>query len=374
MCYRGETAREKKGGRPTRKFYAIVLAGGKGERFWPLSRISKPKQLLPLVGRGTLLEQTVSRIAPLVPPDRVFVITSEHLRRHVAKRLRKFKGISVVGEPAGRNTAPAIGLGSALISAREPGAITLVLPSDHVVRTKRQFLADVRRAVRAATAGKLVVFGIKPDRPETGYGYIEAGSRLPALGRGLFSVRRFVEKPDVRTARRFYRSRSYYWNSGMFAWSVRTLTEGLREHLPTLARQLEALEIGSGGRVSKAALKKFYSRAKAVSIDYGLLEKSDNIAMVRADFSWDDLGSWVSLERILESDRDGNVCSGNVIALDSRGCVLFSGQGVVATVGVEDLVVVRTESATLVCNKEHAQRIRRVSEILSSSVKLKKYL
>jgi mannose-1-phosphate guanylyltransferase len=351
-----------------------VLAGGKGERFWPLSRVSRPKQLIPLVGRGTLLEQTVSRIVPLIPPERIFVITSQYLEREVARRLGKFKGISVVGEPVGRNTAPAIGFASALISARDAEAVTLVLPSDHIVSTKRQFLSDVRGAARAARSGKLVVFGITPDRPETGYGYIEAGRQLPSVGKGLFSVRRFVEKPDLRTAKRFCRSRSYYWNSGIFVWSVRTFTEGLKKHIPSLARQLEALRPGSSARALRAELKKFYSRARAVSIDYGLLEKSDNIAMVRAGFSWDDLGSWVSLERVLDGDADGNVRSGDVIAVDCRDCVLYSEDGVVATVGVENLVVVRTDSATLVCTKEHAQRIRKVSEILSSSSRLKKYL
>ncbi len=359
---------------PTKKLYAVVLAGGKGERFWPLSRVSKPKQLLPLVGRVTLLEQTVSRIASLIPPERVFVITSQSLQREVSRRLRKFKGISVVGEPVGRNTAPAIGFASALISARDADAVTLVLPSDHVVSTKKEFLSDVRRAAGAARSGRLVVFGIAPDRPETGYGYIEAGRRLTSLGKGLFSVRRFVEKPDLRTAERLCRSRSHYWNSGIFVWSTETLMKGLKEHLPSLARQLAALRLDGSGRGLAVRLKKFYSQTRAVSIDYGLLEKSDNIAMVRAGFTWDDLGSWVSLERVLESDADGNVRSGDVIALDSRDCVLYSSDGVVATVGVENLVVVRTESATLVCTKEQAQRIRRVSEALSSSSKLKRYL
>jgi mannose-1-phosphate guanylyltransferase len=361
-------------GRPTQKLYAIVLAGGKGERFWPLSRAATPKQLIPLVGRNTLLEQTVSRITPLIAPERVLVITSKRLEGEVTRRLKKFKGVTVVGEAVGRNTAPAIGFASALVSVRDPEAVTLVLPSDHVISTKRQFLSDVRRAVKAARTGKLVVFGIAPDRPETGYGYIQAGARIASLGRGLFSVRRFIEKPDLAKAKKLCRSRSSYWNSGIFVWSVKTLMESMREHLPALASQIDSLRLSSGRRALRTDMDRFYSRAKPVSIDYGLLEKSRNIAMVRADFSWDDLGSWVSLERIIDKDKFGNVRSGNVVALDSRDCVLYSGEGVLAAVGVENLVVVRTDVATLVCSREHAQRIRKVSEVLSSSRKLKKYL
>ncbi|UCF79364.1 MAG: mannose-1-phosphate guanylyltransferase [Candidatus Eiseniibacteriota bacterium] len=351
-----------------------MLAGGKGERFWPLSRVSAPKQLIPLVGRESLLEQTVSRILPLVPPERVLVITSRSLERVVKKRLGRFKGVTVVGEPVGRNTAPAIAFASTLVSAREPGAITLVLPSDHVISTKKQFLSDVRRAAKAARTGKLVVFGVKPDRPETGYGYIEAGPRMSSLGPGLFSVRRFVEKPNARTARRLCRSRSHYWNSGMFLWSVDVLMDGLKEHLPSLARQMETLRPGATKSALSANLERFYSRARAISIDYGLLERSRNIAMLKAGFKWDDLGSWISLERLLPRDGNGNVSSGDVVSLDARDCVLFSSGGVVAALGVENLVVVRTETATLVCSKEHAQSIRRVSETLSTSARLKKYL
>ena len=350
------------------------MAGGRGERFWPLSRVSSPKQLLPIVGRKSPLEQTVSRITPFVPPERILVVTSRHLEKEVAKRLSRFRGITIVGEPVGKNTAPAIGLASSLISMVEPDAVTLVLPADHLVKGKTKFISDVRRAVRAAQSRKLVVFGIKPDRPETGYGYIKTGGRAQSLGKGIFNVRSFVEKPDHETAVKLCRSGSHYWNSGMFMWRVDTLLAGIRRHLPSLATSLETFSSGFSNRTLGQRLKRFYSDVEAVSIDYGLLEKSDSIVMVKANFSWDDLGSWLSLERIFSKDNRGNVLSGEIIPVDTRNCVLFAGSGVVATLGVENLIVVRTESATLVCAKEHAQGIKRILKLLSSSKKLKRHL
>lgn len=350
------------------------MAGGRGERFWPLSRVSSPKQLLPIVGRKSLLEQTVSRISSVVPPERTFVITSERLEKEVAKRLADFRGVTVIGEPVGRNTAPAIGLACALISIAEPNAVTLVLPSDHVVKGRREFIADVRTAVRAAQSRRLVVFGVKPDRPETGYGYIRVGGRVGSLGRGVFTVQRFVEKPDHKSAVKLSSSGFHYWNSGMFVWRTDTLLEGIRKHLPALAAALETFCTGFSKPKLRERVRRFYSDVEAVSIDYGLLEKASNIVMVKASFSWDDLGSWLSLERILSKDNQGNVLSGEAVPIDTRNCVLFAGSGVVVTLGVENLVVVRTESATLVCAKEHAQGIRKISRILSSSGKLKRHL
>jgi len=326
------------------------------------------------VGRTSLLEQTISRIIPLIPPERIFVITSRHLEREVAKKLKTRKGITVIGEPVGKNTAPAIGLASSLISMKEPDAVTLVLPSDHTIEDANKFLADVRTAVRAAQSQKLVVFGIKPDRPETGYGYIKTGARVPSLGRSVFSVRGFVEKPGHRRAVKLCRSTSHYWNSGIFVWRVDVLLAALRKHLPSLASSLGSLCSQLSGRDFHGRLKRFYSEVEAISIDYGLLERSSNIVMVKAGFAWDDLGSWISLERVMNKDKHGNVLSGDTVAIDTGNCVLFAGSGVLATLGVENLVVVRTENATLVCAKERAQEIKRISRLLSCSRRLKRHL
>ncbi len=354
--------------------FAVVLAGGKGERFWPLSRASTPKQLLPLAGTTSLLEQTVSRITGIVPPDRVLVVTSRSLERQVRASLRSFRGIGILGEPRGRNTAPALAVASFLIREKAPGAVTVVLPSDHVVGTDAEFRRDLLQAVEAAEARRLVVFGISPSRAETGYGYVHAGSRERALGKKVFRVRRFVEKPSRATATRFYRSGSYFWNSGIFVWRADTFLEGIEEHMPALSRRLRRFGADLSRRPLRSALDSFYSAVGATSIDYGLLEKAGNIVMVRAGFSWDDLGSWTSLERVLRSDRHGNVSSGSVLMLDTRDCVLFSQEGLVAALGVRNLVIVRAEGVTLVCSKEKAQEVRKISESLSSSKKLRKFL
>ncbi|MFH0779020.1 MAG: sugar phosphate nucleotidyltransferase [Candidatus Eisenbacteria bacterium] len=350
-----------------------MLAGGRGERFWPLSRASAPKQLLALTGRRTLLQETVRRILPLIPPERIYVVTSRSIESEVRKNVAGFGRVRIIGEPVGRNTAPAIAVATALVAAKDPEGITFVAPSDHMIEGRKEFLVALRRAVGAARQGKLVVFGIAPDRPETGYGYIETRGRLPR-GTSACAVRRFVEKPSPEDARKYLRSRRYFWNSGMFVWRADVLLREVQKHLPSLGEAVNGFRSGLTNRNLSVRLAGFYSRAESVSIDYGILEKTDNIVMVRGEFTWDDLGSWVSLERIAARDDSGNVCVGDVVALDVRDSVLFSQSGIVAALGVRDVVVVRTDSATLVCAKKEVQRIRRIAERLGSSRKLKRYL
>jgi len=309
-----------------------------------------------------------------VPPERTFVVTSSGIESQVRSRLRDFKGINIVGEPRSRNTAPALALASFLISQRSPDAVCVVLPSDHVVGKRAEFLRNLKQAARAARQGSLVVFGIRPTRVETGYGYIHAGAREAALGPGIRRVRRFVEKPARDVAERFFRSGEHFWNSGIFVWRVDVFLDGVRRHMPELYRNLVKFGESLPRRSLRGALREFYSKVEAGSIDYGLLEKSRNIVMVKAGFPWDDLGSWTSLERICDKDKNGNVSRGRTIALDTRDCVLFCQEGLVATLGVRDLVIVRTEGVTLVCSREMAQEVRKVSEALSASARLKKFL
>jgi mannose-1-phosphate guanylyltransferase len=358
----------------TNTVYAVVLAGGRGERFWPLSRTARPKQLIPLVGRGSLLEQTVSRVRGLIPPERILVLTSAGIRKQVGAALRPFGKVSVLGEPRGKNTAPALALASFLIRAQSPDAVTVVLPSDHVVASRADFIRDLRQGLRAARSDRLVVFGVKPTRAETGYGYIHAGRRQSRLGRNAFEVRRFVEKPVRNVAARYCKSGSYFWNSGIFVWRADTFLRGIEKHMPGLFEHLQTFKKDLERRTLQSAMRRFYSRVEAVSVDYGLLERSSNITMVKAGFLWDDLGSWTSLYRIGRPNSAKNVSHGDVLALDTRDCVLFSGDGLIATVGVHDLVVVRTQGVTLVCAKERAQDVKKISEQLSSSRKLRKFL
>ncbi len=352
----------------------MILAGGRGERFWPLSRAAHPKQLLSLAGRHSLLRQTVSRVRPVVPPERMFVITSRGIEGRVRSELSGLTGVNVVGEPFSRNTAPALALASVLILRRSPDAVCAVLPSDHVVGQKARFLRNLRQAARAAGHGGLVVFGVKPTRAETGYGYIHVGGREPAMGPGTFKVKRFVEKPDRLRAEQFLKSGEHYWNSGMFVWRADVLLEGVKRHMPGLYADLGRFERSLTRKTRSAALREFYSGVRAESIDYGLLEKSRNIVMVEADFDWDDLGSWASLERVRGRDRNGNISHGKTLALDTTDCVLFSRQGLVAALGVRDLVIVRTEDVTLVCSRDAVQDVKRISRALSASARLKKFL
>ena len=310
----------------------------------------------------------------VVPPERIFVITSSGIESRVRSELSGLKGINVVGEPLSRNTAPALALASFLISRRSPDAVCAVLPSDHVVGKRAEFLRNLKQAARAAGRGSLVVFGVPPTRAETGYGYIHAGGREPSLGPGVLRVKRFVEKPDRRTAEKFLKSGDHYWNSGMFVWRTDVFLEGVRKHMPALHADLVRYERDLRRKPRRRALKEFYSGVAAESIDYGLLEKSRNIVMVKAGFPWDDLGSWTSLERICGKDRNGNISQGRTVALDTTDCVLFSRQGLVAALGVRDLVIVRTEDVTLVCSREMAQEVKRISRTLSASGRLKKFL
>ncbi len=302
------------------------------------------------------------------------MITSSGIESRVRSGLRDLTGINVVGEPCGRNTAPALALASLLVSRRSPDAVCAVLPSDHVVGKRSEFLRNLRQAAGAARRGNLVVFGVRPTRAETGYGYIHAGGRESARGSDALRVKRFVEKPDRRTAERFLKSGEHYWNSGMFVWRVDVFLDGVRRHMPALHRNLTRFERDLGRKTRRSALRDFYSSVDAESIDYGLLEKSRNIVMVKAGFPWDDLGAWTSLERISGTDKNGNVSHGRTVALDTKDCVIFSQQGLVATLGVRDLVIVRTEDVTLVCAREMAQEVKRVSRALSASGRLKKFL
>lgn len=310
----------------------------------------------------------------VVPPERMLVITSSRIERRVKHVLRGFGGIRVVGEPFGRNTAPALALASFLISRRSPDAVCAVLPSDHLVGKRAEFLLNLKQAVGAARRGSLVVFGVKPTRAETGYGYVHVGCAAPELGPGVFRVRRFVEKPGRAAAERLLRDGRHYWNSGMFVWRVDVFLEGVKRHMPALHGELARFERNLSRKTRRGALREFYSRVSPESVDYGLLEKSRNIAMVKAGFPWDDLGSWTSLERIRGKDRNGNVSQGAAVALDSTDCVLYSGQGLIAALGVRDVVIVRTEDVTLVCSRAMAQEVRRISRALSASGRLKKYL
>jgi mannose-1-phosphate guanylyltransferase len=349
--------------------YPVILAGGRGTRFWPLSRKKRAKQLLALDGKQTMIQQTVARLLPLAPAKRFWIITNDDLRLAISKQLPALPKGQVLAEPAGRNTAPAIGLAAFLLLRENPDAVIGMFPSDHVIANEKNYRETLQRGVEIAAAGEnIVVLGIRPNRPETGYGYIEAGS---AFEGGALRVRRFTEKPDAQKAAEFVRAGNYFWNSGMFLWSARTLANALREHLPKTALLLEEIAAAFGTRKFAATFRRQYPKCENISVDYAVLERRSakggregNIFCLPADFGWNDLGSWTALhEHHTAKSRppQGNiVTAGGVFVLNAQGNYVHAPGKFVAVVGVSDLVVVETPDALLITTRQHAQDVGKV--------------
>ncbi len=353
-------------------FYPVILAGGRGTRFWPLSRRKRAKQLLALDGKQTMIQQTVARLLPLAPAKRLWIITNEDLRPAILKQLPKLPRAQVLAEPVGRNTAPAIGLAAFLLLRENPEAVIGLFPSDHVIADEEQYRETLERGIEIAAAGaNIVVLGIRPSRAETGYGYIEAGSAF----REALRVRRFTEKPDAEKAAEFVAAGNYFWNSGMFLWSARTLAEALREHLPKTAPLLEEIAGAFGTRKFAATFRRLYPKCENISVDYAVLEprsakgeQAGNIFCLPADFGWNDLGSWAALHEhhnAKSNPPEGNLVAGSgVFLLNARGNYVYAPGKFVAAVGVSDLVVVETPDALLITTRQHAQDVGKVVKYL----------
>jgi mannose-1-phosphate guanylyltransferase len=350
-------------------FYPVILAGGRGTRFWPLSRKKWAKQLLALDGKQSMIQQTVARLLPLAAAKKFWVITNEDLRLAITKQLPKLSKEQVLAEPVGRNTAPAIGLAAFLLLRENPEAVIGMFPSDHVIADEERYRETLQRGIDLAAAGEnIVVLGIPPNRAETGYGYIEVGST--SQGEAL-RVRRFTEKPDAKKAAEFVAAGSYFWNSGMFLWSARTLAAALREHLPKTAPLLEEIAGAFGTRKFSAVFRRLYPKCENISIDYAVLEprsakgeQAGNIFCLPADFGWNDLGSWTALHEhhtAKSSPPEGNLVAGSgVFLLNARGNYIHAPGKFVAAVGVSDLVVVETPDALLITTRQHAQDVGKV--------------
>ncbi len=347
----------------------MILAGGRGTRFWPLSRKRHAKQLLALDGKQTMIQQTVTRLLPLAAASRFWVITNQDLRSAIVRQLPRVNRNRILAEPMGRNTAPAIGLAAFILLRHDPDAVIGMFPSDHVIADERQYLDVLRKGIAIAAAGEnIVALGIRPTRPETGYGYIEAGAEL---GGKTLRVRRFTEKPNAVAAGEFLKAGNYFWNSGMFLWSARTLVNALREHLPATASILEQIAEAFGTRRFGSVLQRLYGKCEEISIDCAVLERrsakgerASNIFCLPAEFGWNDLGSWSALHehRSRRSQpRDGNVVSSaGIFTLDAAGNYIHSPKKFVAAVGVNNLVVVDSGDALLITTREHAQDVGKV--------------
>lgn len=343
---------------------ALIMAGGRGERFWPKSRKRMPKQFLSLTDDGkTMIQLTVERILPLVDLEDVYIVTNRDYLPLVQKQLPELPAANILCEPVGRNTAPCIGLGAVHISQKYDDAVMFVLPSDHLIKYNTIFLNTLSDAAEIAEQGdNLVTLGITPDYPETGYGYIKFNPE-ETLARA-FAVDRFVEKPDLETAKTYLATEQYLWNSGMFIWKVSTILKNLEQYLPETYAGLLKIKNAIGTEEERSVLEGEFEAFRSESIDYGIMEKAQHIYTLAGSFGWDDVGSWLAVERIRQSNEFGNVITGNAITVDTKNTVIEGGKKLIATVGVENLIVVDTEDALLICEKDSAGNIKKVLENL----------
>ncbi|MGA9668774.1 MAG: mannose-1-phosphate guanylyltransferase [Terracidiphilus sp.] len=360
-------------------FRPVILAGGSGTRFWPRSRRARAKQVLALDGERSMIQQTVERLKPLAGMEKIWVITNEYLAHEIADQLAGVPAGQIVQEPVARNTAPACGLAAFLIERKSPNAVLGIFPSDHVIADEPRFLKALQKGIALAASGdNIVVLGIEPTRAETGYGYIETGDL--AKDDSSLHVRRFTEKPNQNRAEEFVSAGNYYWNSGMFLWSAKTLANAVREHLPETAPLLEKIAAAYGTDQFEKVFHELYPKCENISVDYAVLEPrsakgehSSHLYCLPAEFSWNDLGSWASLyeyqtETRLRGDGDGNVSeTEGHMAIDAANNYIFSPKKFVALVGVENLVIVDTDDALLIAHRDHSQDVGKIVKELGIS-------
>lgn len=347
------------------KITAVIMAGGKGERFWPQSRTSRPKQFLSLTNDGdTMIQKTAARLNGLVAMDDIFVITNELYVDMVKQQLPEVPAENVIAEPKARNTAPCIAMAAEIIRKKYGDAVMIVLPSDHLIKFTEMFLDTVRTAVKVAEINKnLVTIGITPSYPETGYGYIHfSGSNADMPG--VYSVERFVEKPNLELAKEYVNAGTFLWNSGMFVWKASSIIYNIRQYLPDVAEGAEKIGSAYGTDSFDSVLAEVFPGLTAESIDFGVMEKAKDIFTIPGNFGWDDVGSWLAVERINRTNEYGNVVKGDVVSINTRNSTIIGGKRLIATVGLDNLVVVDTDDAVLICSKDNAQDIKKVIENL----------
>ncbi|RME20629.1 MAG: mannose-1-phosphate guanylyltransferase [Deltaproteobacteria bacterium] len=344
--------------------HALIMAGGSGTRFWPLSRQAHPKQFLSIGGKQSLLRTTAERIVPLCGWENLLVVASSRYGRQIRSILPEMPRGNLVVEPRPRNTAPAIGLAAAHIYEKDPDAVMVVLPSDHIIRPPGRFRSLIRAACREARSGAIVTLGIIPSHPETGFGYIKAGEQLRKTGDiEVLEAMGFTEKPDLPTAMEYLQAGNYYWNSGMFIFKAETILRELQVNMPSFHRGL-ARAFGMKASARKQALEKLFARTKGISIDYAVMEKSTNMRVIPADLFWSDVGSWAALLEVENKNGNGSVIKGDVIDLSCQGSVIHAESRLVAAVGLKNMIVVETPDAVLVCPVDEAQGVRQVVDEL----------
>ena len=353
--------------------FAVIIAGGHGERFWPASRRQKPKHLLSLVGDKPLIVQTLARLEGLVPLENIFILTHQSQRESILDLCPSLRPDHVVGEPLGRDTAAAVGLAALLVRRIDPQGVVAVLPADQVIRDKEGFQSTLAAAFEAALQKpSLVTIGIPPTEPSTAYGYLQRGRvEGNVQGQPIYAVQRFVEKPNASMARQYLEKGNYYWNAGLFIWQLSVMEEALKKHAPRIVKGLEAIakELESGSSL-ETALSEHYPKIEKISIDYAVMEQASNVVTLEACFDWDDVGSWPSAAKHFHSDSEGNAVYGEAFIEDGHENLVVSQEGrLVALLGVRDLMVIHMDGATLVCPKTRAQDVKKLVQNLSSDGK-----
>ncbi len=351
------------------------MAGGRGSRFWPRSRKKSSKQTLNIVGKNTMIQDTVNRLLPLCGPERLLIVTNNLLIDEIREQVQIIPHENVLAEPRGRSTAPCIGLAAVIIQHREPGAIMACFAADHLINDTASFHSDVRFAEQIAIEfDALVTFGIKMNTPNTGFGYIQAGEILKKCeGEPARKVVRFIEKPDKATAERFASDPDHFVNSGMFVWKAETFLNEMEKHLPSMHSGLMRIAAALDTPLETKVIVENFNRFESISVDVGVMEKSDRVAMVQGVFDWNDVGSWESLYEVWPKDEMGNAAVGRKLSIDSKNTLIYSPKKLVAAIGVEDIIIVETEDALLVCSKDRAQDVSQVIEILRKN-KWEEYL
>lgn len=349
--------------------YAVIMAGGIGSRFWPKSREKTPKQLLEIFGGATMIQNTVDRIIDMIEPKNILIVTNKVQKSLVMRQLPKIPEVNLIVEPLGRNTAPCIGLAALFIERVDPEAVMVVLPADHMMQNEEEFRRVMRLAIWVAyESGKLVTIGIQPTRPETGYGYIqvvdEDNGVNPYFSRGVFNVKTFAEKPNYATAKQFLESGDFLWNSGMFIWRVGAIRREIERLLPELHGHLQVINTVIGNEQYNTTVETAYRMLRNISIDYGVMEKAENVYVIRGNFGWSDVGSWDEVYRLSGKDEQGNTVTGKTFLLDTKNTMIQAGEKFVATIGVEDLIIVVSNDAILVCRQGKSQDVKEVVDFL----------
>ncbi len=357
------------------ELFAVVMAGGVGTRFWPRSRTQKPKQFLKIFGDTTMIQQTYERLLPLIPSENILFVINEQQRDEILRQLPFVPRENLITEPFGKNTAPCIALAALHIRHKSPDSVMAVLPADHLIQDNNKFLKTLKVASDILEEEHcLMTIGITPKYPATGYGYIQYnGAICTHKGITAYRVKTFAEKPNLETAKKFLMSGDFLWNSGMFIWKTETILQEIEELLPELHDSFQKIDRAIGTDAYQDALETGYREIRGISIDYGILEKSRNVCVIKSDFGWSDVGSWEEVYNLLKKDKFKNAVVGKALLKDSKGCLVYSPEYLVATIGLQDVIIIHSDNAILVCPKNRAQDVKELVDLLKRN-KMKDYL